>query len=123
MFLFQIPNDSRISPECRNLLEGLLQRDPNKRISFPDFFQHPFIFNNLSSQISRAVRKSSSLFFLFLKISFILQDEFLQKAIHYEQSGDLKKALDYRVRALDEYTAIIKGIVSTNQMEMRFLLL
>jgi serine/threonine protein kinase len=123
LFLFQIPNDSRISPECRNLLEGLLQRDPNKRISFPDFFQHPFIFNNLSSQISRAVRKSSSLFFLFLKISFILQDEFLQKAIHYEQSGDLKKALDYRVRALDEYTAIIKGIVSTNQMEMRFLLL
>jgi hypothetical protein len=29
--------------------------------------------------------------------------------MNYEQSGDFKKALDYRVRALDEYVAIIKG--------------
>ncbi|UJR36282.1 hypothetical protein I4U23_029012 [Adineta vaga] len=85
----QIPNDARISSECRNLLEGLLQRDPNKRISFADFFRHPFIFNDLSAQIARA-------------------DEFLQKAINYEQLGDLQKALDYRVRALDEYAAITK---------------
>ncbi|CAF1430160.1 unnamed protein product [Adineta steineri] len=84
-----IPNDTRISSECRDLLEGLLQRDPNKRISFKDFFRHPFIFIDLSSQISRA-------------------DEFLHKSIHYEQSGNFKKALDYRVRALDEYVAIIK---------------
>ncbi|CAF4353329.1 unnamed protein product, partial [Adineta steineri] len=84
-----IPNDTRISSECRDLLEGLLQRDPHKRISFKDFFRHPFIFIDLSSQISRA-------------------DEFLHKSIHYEQSGNFKKALDYRVRALDEYVAIIK---------------
>ncbi|CAF1537112.1 unnamed protein product [Adineta steineri] len=84
-----IPNDTRISSECRDLLEGLLQRDPNKRISFKDFFRHPFIFIDLSSQISRA-------------------DEFLHKSINYEQSGNFKKALDYRVRALDEYVAIIK---------------
>lgn len=33
----------------------------------------------------------------------------MQKSINREQSGDLKRALDYRVRALDEYVAIIKG--------------
>ncbi|CAF0858768.1 unnamed protein product [Adineta ricciae] len=85
----EIPNDARISPECRNLLEGLLQRDPNQRISFVEFFRHPFIFADLSAQIARA-------------------DDFLQKAILYEQSGDLQKALDYRVRTLDEYVAITK---------------
>ena len=32
-----------ISENCRDLLESLLQRDPAKRISFDDFFRHPFI--------------------------------------------------------------------------------
>ncbi|CAF5116943.1 unnamed protein product, partial [Rotaria magnacalcarata] len=82
-----IPNDARISSECRNLLEGLLQRDPNRRISFRDFFRHPFIFVDLSSQIVRA-------------------DDLFHRSIKAEQSGDIKKALEYRVRALDEYVAI-----------------
>ncbi|CAF4782427.1 unnamed protein product [Rotaria sp. Silwood1] len=85
----EIPNDAQISPECRNLLENLLQRNPDKRISFPDFFRHPFICLDVSPQIAHA-------------------DNTLQQAINYEQSGDFKKALDYRVQALDEYLAIIK---------------
>ena len=32
-----------ISENCRDLLESLLQRDPAKRISFDEFFRHPFI--------------------------------------------------------------------------------
>jgi hypothetical protein len=40
-----------------------------------------------------------------------------QKSINYEQSGDFKKALDYRVRALDEYVAIIKGKRKSFMME------
>jgi serine/threonine protein kinase len=95
----EIPNDARISSDCRDLLEGLLQRDPNRRISFRDFFQHPFIVNNLSSQIIRA-------------------DDLFQKSINYEQSGDFKKALDYRVRALDEYVAIIKVDVDEERRRM-----
>ncbi|CAF1930144.1 unnamed protein product [Rotaria magnacalcarata] len=85
----EIPTDAQISPECHDLLERLLQRDPNKRISFPDFFRHPFISNDLTPEIAHA-------------------DTVLQKAIQYEHIGDLKKALDYRLKALDEYLAIIK---------------
>ncbi|CAF1095220.1 unnamed protein product [Adineta steineri] len=85
----EIPNDVRLSPECRHLLEGLLQRDPDKRISFTDFFRHPFIFNNHSLQINRA-------------------NELLKQSSDYERSGDLQKALGYHLRALDEYVAIIK---------------
>ncbi|CAF3711691.1 unnamed protein product [Rotaria sordida] len=95
----EIPNDAQISPECRNLLENLLQRDPNQRISFPDFFRHPFISIDLLPQIAHA-------------------DNILQQAINYEQSGDLKKALDYRVQALDEYLAIIKVNEDTDQRRM-----
>lgn len=41
----------------------------------------------------------------------------MQKSITHEQSGNLKRALDYRVRALDEYVAIIKG-----KRERRFMM-
>jgi hypothetical protein len=42
----------------------------------------------------------------------------LQKSINCEQSGDFKKALDYRVRAMDEYVAIIKGKGNSLMMMM-----
>lgn len=32
-----------MSDECAHLLHGLLERDPQKRISFDDFFNHTFI--------------------------------------------------------------------------------
>ena len=32
-----------MSVECRDLLHRLLERDPNKRISFEEFFDHPFV--------------------------------------------------------------------------------
>eukprot|EP00117_Sycon_ciliatum_P035710 scpid47334/ scgid27012/ Serine/threonine-protein kinase ULK3; Unc-51-like kinase 3 len=39
----EIPSEPVLSPECRHLLTGLLQRDPSKRISFPEFFTDPYI--------------------------------------------------------------------------------
>ncbi len=39
----KIPQTIDLSDNCRNLLTRLLQRDPQKRISFEDFFAHPFI--------------------------------------------------------------------------------
>lgn len=32
-----------MSPDCQDLLLALLQRDPLARISFDDFFAHPFL--------------------------------------------------------------------------------
>lgn len=39
----EIPATVTLSDNCRDLLNRLLQRDPRKRISFGDFFDHPFI--------------------------------------------------------------------------------
>lgn len=41
--VLQIPSSPPVSEECRDLLMSLLQRDPDARISFEDFFNHPFI--------------------------------------------------------------------------------
>ena len=38
-----IPINSKISPECENLLNRLLQHEPTKRIKFDDFFNHEFL--------------------------------------------------------------------------------
>lgn len=39
----QLPSRPPLSPECRDLLQRLLERDPLKRISFEEFFAHPFV--------------------------------------------------------------------------------
>ena len=39
----EIPRNIDISDNCKDLLNRLLQRDPRNRISFDDFFSHPFI--------------------------------------------------------------------------------
>ena len=39
----QLPYGVRVSDGCRTLLHGLLQRDPEKRMSFEEFFESPFI--------------------------------------------------------------------------------
>lgn len=34
---------ARLSPACKGLLGRLLQRNPVQRITFEEFFQHPFL--------------------------------------------------------------------------------
>ncbi|OQR97231.1 protein kinase [Achlya hypogyna] len=40
---FIIPLDVHVSDDCAALLEGLLRRDPQERISFEEFFNAPFL--------------------------------------------------------------------------------
>ena len=37
----KIPRDTKISDDCKDLLLKLLQKDPEKRITWPQFFTHP----------------------------------------------------------------------------------
>ena len=39
----QVPRDSNVSQECKDLLLSLLKRDPKERITFEEFFAHPFL--------------------------------------------------------------------------------
>lgn len=55
----QIPQRPQVSRCCKELLNGLLQREPDKRISYDEFFSHPFIdleHMPSSESLSKAVR-------------------------------------------------------------------
>lgn len=56
-----------LSETCKDLLRGLLQRNPSNRISFETFFNHPFVdLEHLPNEqsLSKAVIK----IFLFCQI-------------------------------------------------------
>ena len=58
----QIPDSPCVSAECDDLLRGLLERDPQCRISFDRFFAHSFIdLDHMPSahSIHKAVSKRS----------------------------------------------------------------
>lgn len=40
---YSFPTNIRISKNCISIIKGLLQVDPEQRLSFDDFFSHPFI--------------------------------------------------------------------------------
>ncbi|XP_057377024.1 serine/threonine-protein kinase ULK3-like isoform X2 [Daphnia carinata] len=44
-----IPTTKDISADCRDLLERLLQKDPNKRMTYEEFFNHPFVRASVAS--------------------------------------------------------------------------
>lgn len=39
----EIPANTKISPDCEDLLTRLLQHDPDRRITFDEFFKHEFV--------------------------------------------------------------------------------
>lgn len=41
--ILQLPLGTKVSPDCQDILLALLQRDPLARITFEDFFAHPFL--------------------------------------------------------------------------------
>ncbi|XP_046640835.1 serine/threonine-protein kinase ULK3-like [Daphnia pulicaria] len=53
-----IPTTIEISSNCRDLLIRLLQKDPNKRLTFEQFFNHPFV--NLPACVLQRLLSSNS---------------------------------------------------------------
>lgn len=45
-----IPNNINVSNECKDLLMKLLQKEPDNRINWTDFFFHPWIYSNTSNE-------------------------------------------------------------------------
>lgn len=37
-----LPTNRLVSPECKDLLLGLLNHDPEERFNYPQFWKHPF---------------------------------------------------------------------------------
>ncbi|XP_042332350.1 serine/threonine-protein kinase ULK3 isoform X2 [Sceloporus undulatus] len=83
----ELPSRPRLSPECRDLLQCLLKRDPHHRISFQAFFAHPFVdMEHMPSEES--LGKATSL---------------VMEAVKKDQEGDVAAALSLYSKALEYF--------------------
>ncbi|XP_023930157.1 serine/threonine-protein kinase ULK3 [Lingula anatina] len=104
----EIPFGVNISDGCRDLLLRLLQREPEKRISFEDFFSHPYIDlehipskNSLNEAISlakAAVEKDTEKKYKEAVTLYCKALEHFIPAIHYEPNPTKKQRLREKVR-------------------------
>lgn len=87
-----VPRDSNVSEECQDLLLSLLQRDPKQRISFEDFFDHPFL------DLEHAPSASS------LSQAIALVSE----AVKLDQESNYKAAVQIYCQALDYFVPALQ---------------
>ncbi len=96
-----VPRQASISKECRDLLNRCLERDPNVRISFEDFFAHPFLdLEHLPSKESS--QKAASL---------------ASQAVEKDREGNLEEALRLYREALEYYVPLLRDEKSTSQKD------
>uniref|UniRef100_A0A8C5JYZ3 non-specific serine/threonine protein kinase n=1 Tax=Jaculus jaculus TaxID=51337 RepID=A0A8C5JYZ3_JACJA len=83
--VIELPLRPPLSRDCRDLLQRLLERDPSHRISFQDFFAHPWVdLEHMPSGESLA--RATAL---------------VVQAVRKDQEGDFAAALPLYCKALD----------------------
>ncbi|XP_056881366.1 serine/threonine-protein kinase ULK3 isoform X1 [Takifugu flavidus] len=87
----ELPPGSRVSQDCRDLLLRLLERRPDARITFADFFSHPFVdLEHMPSADSLATAKKLVL-----------------RAVEEDQAGQWSAALSHYCSALEHFVPAI----------------
>ncbi|NWY03413.1 ULK3 kinase, partial [Nothoprocta ornata] len=119
--VIELPSRPRLSPECRDLLQRLLERDPLKRISFEHFFSHPFVdmehmpgpesLSKATSLVVEAVKKdqegdASAALSLYCKAL-----EYFVPALHYESDVRRKEAIQAKVGQYISRAEELKALV------------
>ncbi|NXO87508.1 ULK3 kinase, partial [Sitta europaea] len=124
----ELPSFPQLSLECRDLLGQLLERDPQKRISFEGFFAHPFVdmehipgpesLGKATDLVVQAVRKdqegdASTAFSLYRKAL-----EYLVPALHYESDARRKEAIRAKVRQYISRAEELKVLVNSSNKNL-----
>ncbi|NWX47727.1 ULK3 kinase, partial [Steatornis caripensis] len=108
----ELPSRPLLSPECRDLLGQLLERDPLKRISFERFFAHPFVdmehvpgpeslckaVSGVPGCWSRGTRWGPS-----PEHPHLPQTDLVVEAVKKDQDGDASAALSLYCKALEYF--------------------
>lgn len=90
----QVNYDDTVSSDCNNLLRGLIERDPDKRLSWNDFFNHPWL--NLDEPIYLPVQPDN------VWESVILSD--ISKMEHAPQTKPISiNSKRFNVDVVDDY--------------------
>ncbi|XP_063099412.1 serine/threonine-protein kinase ULK3 isoform X5 [Cavia porcellus] len=122
----ELPSRPPLSRDCRDLLNRLLERDPTRRISFQDFFAHPWVdlehmpsgesLARATALVVQAVQKdqegdTTAALSLYCKAL-----DFFVPALHYEVDAQRKEAIKVKVGQYVARAEELKAIVtSSNQ--------
>nr|XP_023408683.1 serine/threonine-protein kinase ULK3 isoform X4 [Loxodonta africana] len=110
--VIELPLRPLLSRDCRDLLQRLLERDPGRRISFQDFFAHPWVdlehmpsgesLAQATALVVQAVKKdqegdAAAALSLYCKAL-----DFFVPALHYEMDAQRKEAIKAKLGAVAE---------------------
>ncbi|OXB55493.1 hypothetical protein ASZ78_016464 [Callipepla squamata] len=90
----ELPSRPPLSPDCRDLLQRLLERDPMKRISFEEFFSHPFV------DMEHVPGPES----------FCKATNLVVEAVKKDQEGDTSAALGLYCKALEYFVPALHSL-------------
>ncbi|XP_035883779.1 serine/threonine-protein kinase ULK3 isoform X2 [Phyllostomus discolor] len=122
--VIELPLRPPLSRDCRDLLQRLLERDPGRRISFQDFFAHPWVdlehmpsgesLARATSLVVQAVKKdqegdATAALSLYCKAL-----DFFVPALHYEVDAQRKDAIKAKVQQYVSRAEELKAIVSSS---------
>ncbi|KAJ8304440.1 hypothetical protein KUTeg_018023 [Tegillarca granosa] len=104
----ELPYGVEVSEDCRDLLLRLLQRQPDDRISFVDFFNHPFVdikhvpstesLSQAIEMVSKAVEEDKKGNYKEAIQLYCDTLEYFMAAIHYEKNVHKKEAIRKKVK-------------------------
>ncbi|NXG84048.1 ULK3 kinase, partial [Stercorarius parasiticus] len=124
----ELPSRPPLSPECRDLLGQLLERDPLKRISFDRFFAHPFVdmehvpgpesLCKATNLVVEAVKKDQegdapAALSLYCKAL-----EYFVPALHYESDARRKEAIRVKVGQYISRAEELKAVVTSSSKNL-----
>ncbi|CAL1526109.1 unnamed protein product, partial [Lymnaea stagnalis] len=117
----EIPPGVNVSDNARDLILRLLQRQPARRITFPEFFAHPFVdMEHIPSKdalpkateiIAKAVKKDEEGDHKEAVKFYCEALDFFMPAIHYEQSIEKKKMLRAKVKQYMDRAETLKQLM------------
>ncbi|KAG9489556.1 hypothetical protein GDO78_005499 [Eleutherodactylus coqui] len=124
----ELPTRPQVSRECRDLLQRLLVRDPDQRISFLDFFSHPFVdlehmpcaesLQKATAFVVEAVEKDGAGEHAAALTLYCRALEYFIPALHYETDVRRKEAIRSKVCQYVSRAEELKVVVSSNNKSL-----
>ncbi|KAM9181499.1 serine/threonine-protein kinase ULK3 isoform 5-T5 [Mergus octosetaceus] len=124
----ELPSRPPLSPDCRDLLQRLLERDPRRRISFQDFFAHPFVdmehapgpesFPKATELVVEAVRKDQEGDASAALALYCNALEYFVPALRYESDPRRKEAIRAKVGQYVSRAEELKALVTSNSKSL-----
>ncbi|XP_038177483.1 serine/threonine-protein kinase ULK3 isoform X1 [Arvicola amphibius] len=126
--VIELPLRPQLSLDCRDLLQRLLERDPSRRISFKDFFAHPWVdlehmpngesLARATALVVEAVKKDKEGDAATALTLYCKALDFFVPALHYEVDAQRKEAIKAKVGQYVSRAEELKAIVSSSNQAL-----